>query len=444
MNAPLVPPERSGPGVWTPLPMQRAALACGAYELFLGGAAGPGKSEYLVVAPLRWVHHPTFRAVLFRNTFPELQRTLIEKSRRLYPSTGATYNEARHAWTWPTGASVEFAYLESDRDVHRYQGAEFQFVGFDELPHFTEYAYRYMQSRLRSAAGIPIRLRATGNPDGPHLEWVRARFAEWIDGRVPMGEARWFAPDGAVVSRDTEHALSRCYVPGRLRDNPYLPPEYVAQLMALDPVTRAKLLDGDWDACVGEGKLFHRDWWDYLDAAPVCTRKVRAWDLGAGGDPSEGVLMGDRGPDVVPRYVVLDDITHVGPPHELHALIKATAVADGPGVTIRLPQDPGQAGKDQAQTYVRELAGFTVITKPVTGDKVTRAGPFSSQVGGRNVAVLRAPWTPGFVGQLHAFPDTPRDDKVDAAADAFVELAAHVAPAPARTTILRPQRSAVW
>lgn len=425
MNAPLVPPERSGPGVWCPLPMQRAALACGAYELFLGGAAGPGKSEYLVVAPLRWVGHPTFRAVLFRNTFPELQRTLIEKSRRLYPSVGGVYNEARHAWTFPSGASVEFAYLESDRDVHRYQGAEFQFVGFDELPHFTEYAYRYMQSRLRSAAGVPIRLRATGNPDGPHLEWVRARFAAWIDGAVPMGEARWFSPDGEIVDRSAEHALSRCYIPGRLRDNPYLPPEYVAQLMALDPVTRAKLLDGDWDACVGEGKLFHRDWWQYLDAAPACTRKVRAWDFGAtvDGDPTEGVLIGDRGPSASPRWVVLDVVTLRGGPTEVHATVKRTAEMDGRGVIVCIPQDPGQAGIDQARTFQRELAGWTVKVRRPSADKVVRAGGFSSQAGARNVALLRAPWTPSYVGQLHGFPDAPHDDKVDASSDAFAELA---------------------
>lgn len=427
MNVPLAAsqvPPRSIPGkAWVPLPMQAEALACGAYELFLGGAAGPGKSEYLVVAPLRWVDHAAFRAILFRNTFPELQRTLIEKSRRIYPALGATYNEARHAWAFPSGAVIEFAYLESDRDVHRYQGAEFCFAGFDELPHFTEYAYRYVQSRLRSAAGLPIRLRATGNPDGPHLEWVRARFAPWIDRKVPMGEARWFDPDGREVLRGTPHALSRSYIPGRLADNPYLGDEYRAQLLALDPVTRAKLLDGDWDACVGEGKLFARDWWVYLDAAPACVRKVRAWDLGAGGDPTEGVLMGDRGPGVVPRYVVLDVVSHVGPPHEVHALVAKTAEADGRDVVVRLPQDPGQAGKDQAQTFVRELAGFRVVAKPVVGDKVTRAGPLSSQVGGRNVGLIRAPWTPAFVAQLHAFPDIARDDKVDAAGDAFRELA---------------------
>ena len=68
-------------------------------------------------------------------------------------------------------------------------------------------------------------------------------------------------------------------------------------------------------------------------------------------------------------------------------------------------------------------SGYTVRSKPVTGDKVVRAGPFSSQVGARNVGLVRGPWTPGFVGQLHAFPDTKRDDKVDAASDAFSELA---------------------
>ena len=57
------------------------------------------------------------------------------------------------------------------------------------------------------------------------------------------------------------------------------------------------------------------------------------------------------------------------------------------------------------------------------GDKVLRAGGFASQVGARNVGIVRAPWTPGFVGQLHAFPDTKLDDKVDAGGDAFTELA---------------------
>lgn len=431
MNAPLAAevPAKSVPGkVWVPTKMQEAGLACGAFELFLGGAAGPGKSEYLVVAPLRWIQHAGFRAVLFRNSFPELQRSLLTKADKLYPSRGGVYKEQTHTWTFPSGATIEFAYLERDRDVTRYQGAEYHFVGFDELPHFSEYVYRYMLSRVRGTDGVPMRFRATGNPDGPHLEWVRERFKEWIEGRARDGEALWYDPDGRVVPKGTEHALSRSYIRGKPRDNPYLDDQYYARLMALDPVTRSKLLDGDWDACVGEGKLFHRTWWHRLPSAPPVVAKCRAWDLGAGGDATEGVLMGDRGVKgadglpIVPRYVVLDVVTHVGPPHEVHKLVKDTAEADGRDVVIRLPQDPGQAGKDQAGTFKRELAGYTVVTKPVTGDKVKRAGPYSSQVGAGNFGIVRAPWNEAFVSQHHAFPDIARDDKVDAGADAFSEL----------------------
>jgi hypothetical protein len=108
---------------WTPLPMQSDALACEAYELLVGGCAGPGKSEFLVVDPLRWTGHKAFRAILFRNTFEELERSLISKARRLYPPLGATYHESRHIWTFPSGAQIGFSYLEREKDVHRYQGA---------------------------------------------------------------------------------------------------------------------------------------------------------------------------------------------------------------------------------------------------------------------------------------------------------------------------------
>ena len=141
------------------------------------------------------------------------------------------------------------------------------------------------------------------------------------------------------------------------------------------------------------------------------------------------MLWGDRGDRAkdgslnVPRWVVLDCITHVGPPHEVHELLKRTAMADGTAVPVIVPQDPGQAGKDQADTYRRELTGFRVVSRPVTGDKIVRAGPYSSQVGARNVGLVRGPWTVAFVAQHHAFPEVTHDDKVDAAALGFSHLA---------------------
>lgn len=433
MNAPALPASGAAK-VLRPSPgMQEKALACGAYELFCGGAAGPGKTWALLMMPLRWVGLPAFRAALFRNTFRELERTLVEKSFGVYKPLGGRYFASDHLWEFPSGATIEFAYLERDPDVHRFQGAELNFAGFDELPHFTEYQYRYIQSRLRSSDGVPIRLRSTGNPDGPHLEWVRRRFAPWIDGKVPDGEARWFDPEGRMVPKGTPEALSRSYVRGRLSENPYLGADYRARLMALDPVTRAKLLDGDWDACVGEGKLFHRTWWRFLDAVPADVEvTVRAWDLGgtATGDPSRGVLMHRRPEGTVPRWIVSDVVTVKGPPHEVEAAVKATAELDGQDVPVVLPQDPGQAGISQVQGYARLLPGWRVIPRRPIGDKVKRAGGWSSQVGALNAALVRGPWNAGFVAELHAFPDGSHDDQVDASADGFEELVTMPVPGP--------------
>ena len=433
MNAPATRPAQSGPQAWVPLPMQEKALACGAYELFCGGAKGPGKSEYLVVAPLRWVHHPQFRAVLFRNSYPELEKSLLLKSFKLYKPLGAVYNVGAHRWDFPSGATVELSYLERDSDVTRYQGIEYSMVGFDELPHFTEFQYRTMQSCLRNTAGIPLRVRATGNPEGPHLEWVRERFAPWIDGEVPDGEARWFDPEGRMVPKGTPDALSRAYIRGRLSENHYLPPEYRSQLMQLDPVMRAKFLDGDWYAIVGEGKLFHRTWWSFLDAVPAdveCT--VRAWDLGGTttGDPTQGVLLHRRPEGTVPRWIVSDVVTVRGPPHEVEAAVKTTAELDGRSIPVVLPQDPGQAGISQVQGYARLLPGWRVIPRRPIGDKVKRAGGWSSQVGARNAALVRGPWNEAFVAEHHAFPDGSHDDAVDASADGFEELLAMPVPDP--------------
>jgi len=433
MNAPALPASGAAK-VLRPSPgMQEKALACGAYELFCGGAAGPGKTWALLMMPLRWVGLPTFRAALFRNTFRELERTLVEKSFGVYKPLGARYFASDHLWEFPSGATIEFAYLERDPDVHRFQGAELNFAGFDELPHFTEYQYRYIQSRLRSSDSVPIRLRSTGNPDGPHLEWVRRRFAPWIDGEVPDGEARWFDPEGRMVPKGTPDALSRSYIRGKLSENPYLGADYRSRLMALDPVTRAKLLDGDWDACVGEGKLFHRTWWSFVDAVPADVEvTARAWDFGAtaDGDPTRGVKMHRRPEGTVPRWVVSDVVTVQGPPHEVEAAVKTTAELDGKAVPVVLPQDPGQAGIAQVQGYARLLPGWQVIPRRPVGDKVKRAGGWSSQVGARNAALVRGAWNEAFVSELHAFPDGSHDDQVDASSDGFEELVTMPVPEP--------------
>ena len=430
--------------LWQPNPgRQTRFLAHRAKRALYGGAAGGGKSAALMACPLRWIGNPNYRGLYLRREASYLGDA-IDKTRRLYPDLGGVLTQGhRIVWKFPGGAELWMNHCAHVSDVSNYDSFEFSEVLFDELTHFEEPMFVGICARLRGTdPTLPYWSRAATNPGGVGHEWVKRRWGAWLDGKHPApareGETRWMLR-GREVPEGTPRATSYTFIPALLDDNPKVSPDYIAELEELDPVRRAQLVNGDWDAAYGEGKLFHRDWWVYLDAAPAVRRRWRAWDFGAttDGDATVGVLLGDRGPGTVPRWVVLDVVTLRAPPHEVRALVRATAERDGRDCGISVPQDPGQAGVEQAQSYARDLAGFTVRTRRPTGDKTVRAGPFSAQAGARNVAVLRAAWTPAYVAELHAFPDGAHDDAVDASADAFAELSSSVA-LPDTSTKPRP------
>lgn len=174
-----------------------------------------------------------------------------------------------------------------------------------------------------------------------------------------------------------------------------------------------------------EGEVFKTDMLQVVDAIPagVIIRKVRAWDIAAtknGGDYTVGVLMGKGSDD---RFYILDVVRGQYSALEVENIIKATASRDGYDVYINLPQDPAAAGKIVAQKFVAMLAGYIVKAVRVTGDKVTRASSFAAQVEAGNVVMLRGAWNTKFKDELGDFPLGKNDDQVDAAADAFNELA---------------------
>lgn len=235
---------------------QTRFLASRADELLFGGAAGGGKSYGLLLWALRWIDHPEYRGLLLRRTYPELVMSLIDESKRLYPTLRgqrATYNESRHTWTFRSGAQITFGSCEHERDVHRYQSAQFARIGFDQVESFTSYQYTYLLSRLRNVAGIPNQIRATANPGGSGGAWVKRR---WID-KLSPNVRRWFLSDHEVA-RGTPNALSRQWIPSLVTDNPHLmetDPGYVARLMAMPDRERRQLLEGDWDAS-SEGLVY--------------------------------------------------------------------------------------------------------------------------------------------------------------------------------------------
>ncbi|USK77743.1 terminase large subunit domain-containing protein [Peribacillus frigoritolerans] len=139
-------------------------------EALYGGAAGGGKSDALLMAALQYVHVPDYAAILFRRTYKDLSMpgALMDRAHNWLDTTDAHWKEATKQWIFPSGATLNFAYLATENDKYNYQGPEFQFVGFDELTQFEESQYRYLFSRLRRLQGskVPIRARVSSNPGG--------------------------------------------------------------------------------------------------------------------------------------------------------------------------------------------------------------------------------------------------------------------------------------
>lgn len=183
-----------------------------------------------------------------------------------------------------------------------------------------------------------------------------------------------------------------------------------------------------------EGGLFKPSWFQIIEAMPAGRKRtVRAWDLAA------TAKQATNNPDWTAGIKVsrFNDGTFViegmkrmrGSPMEVENTVIQTAAADGAGVTVRMTQDPGQAGKAQAQQFVRKLAGYPVISKPATGDKSTRATPAAAQAEVGNIKILKTgdpvqdAWIAPFLDEIALFPAGAHDDQVDVLADAINELA---------------------
>jgi predicted phage terminase large subunit-like protein len=175
------------------------------------------------------------------------------------------------------------------------------------------------------------------------------------------------------------------------------------------------------------GGMFQRGDFQIVDAIPAGHRReVRAWDFAAS-KPKPGRqpdwTVGLKGALIDGTFYVEDVRRGRWSAHEVEKQLKNTASQDGTKVTIRMPQDPGAAGKADAETKVKLLAGYPTVVKPVTGDKATRAKPASAQAEAGNIKLLRADWNEPFLDEVCSFPNGMFDDQVDALSDAVNELA---------------------
>ena len=441
---------------------QERFLACGADICIYGGAAGGGKTYGLLLEALRNIRNPGFNALIFRRDYTQITSPggLWDSSKHIYSYVQGSFplKTPKLHWQFRSGASVNFAHLGRNEDCEGWQGSQIALIGFDELTHFTEYMFFYMLSRNRSTCGVRPYVRATCNPDAD--SWV-AKFIEWwIDPesgypiKERSGKIRWMVRVGekihwAVSKKEAvkiavlngigedEAATmpkSVTFIASTLNDNRILmksDPSYLANLQALPLVEKERLLYGNWKIKPAAGMYFKRTQiGTILKALPSdIIAFCRGWDLAATDEDEDqnaaytaGVLMAKRS---CGRFLVVNVINRQIKAGEVRKLVMLTAQMDQSTygyVRQRLPQDPGQAGKEQAQSYVQMLAGYDVVAKQESGSKESRAEPMASQWQLGFFDVMEGSWNEPYFDQLESFPESKFKDMVDASSSAFNEL----------------------
>jgi len=345
----VLPPEADKNVIFSPNDgPQTEFLAAGETDVLYGGAAGGGKSYAMLVDPLRYAHRAAHRALIIRRSMPEL-RELIDKSRELYPKAfpGCKYREVEKLWNFPSGAKIEFGFLERDADVYRYQGQAYSWIGFDEITHLpTEFPWNYLASRLRTTdSEITPYMRCTANPGGVGAHWVKKRY---IDPNEPNESFK--GSDG----------LSRKFIPARLEDNPFLAEDgrYEQMLKALPPTQRKQLLEGNWD--VNEGAAFTEFDTDLHIVTPfqipIHWERVKGIDYGyasesaciwAAIDPSDGTLIVYR--ELYRKGLTGEDLGHLITEMELQDPLAVSGVLDTAAWS-----KTGTTGPTVGETLVRQ------------------------------------------------------------------------------------------
>lgn len=269
-------------------PKQQVFLSLEHREVMFGGAASGGKSHSLLLAAMQYVDVPGYSAILFRKSFPDLNQAgaLMSRCKQWLTPTEARWSARDMSWYFPTGkgkepARMAFGHIGTDGDKYKYLGAEYQFIGFDELVQHPYDSYSYLFSRLRKleTSHVPLRMRSATNPGGVHGDWVKDYFVpkEYLTATADVQNGRvWESKAPCVDCSETglidgEECIycegnafrSRYFVPSKVADNPSVDrAAYLRSLISMTHVDRYRLEHGDW-AITEQGDLFKTEWARY-------------------------------------------------------------------------------------------------------------------------------------------------------------------------------------
>ena len=168
--SPIAPQPKTGLELYCPhqpFPKQQAFLDLDCSEALYGGGAGPGKTDALLMAALQYVHVPGYSALILRRDYPRLAlpNSIMDRAQQWLRNGNAVWNAQARTFRFPSGAVLQFGYIDSPDDRYRYASSEYQFIGWDELTEFRlgvgdDNPYEFMFSRLRKPTNMPVPLRS--------------------------------------------------------------------------------------------------------------------------------------------------------------------------------------------------------------------------------------------------------------------------------------------
>ena len=237
---------------WQPHPgPQTEALKRAEFEILYGGARGGGKTDAGMAWLLRHIDNPRYRTLIIRKNVDDLS-DWIDRARRMYRDTGASFAYRPTIITFPFGAIFRTGHLKDPSSYEKYLGQEYQRMVVEELTTIPqEELYEKLIFSCRSTVEeLRPQVFSTTNPGGPGHVWVKKRFIEI----APWGEPYNYKMkiEGQVIKR------SRVFIHAKIEDNPTLvkaDPGYILmleQLKKTNPGLYRAWRHGDWDIVAGQ------------------------------------------------------------------------------------------------------------------------------------------------------------------------------------------------
>lgn len=261
---------------WVPLPgPQSDAYYSEADILGYGGAAGGGKTDLACGKAITQHQH----VAILRREATQLGG-IYERLTELVGSRDG-FNGSVKEWRVPIGNQpvIVFGSTPNPGDEAKYQGRPKDLLVLDEAANFLESQARFLMGWVRTTdptqkTQVLLTFNPPTNAEG---QWIREFFGPWLDKKhldfpTRPGKLLWYVtyeghdhkvggkvkvmPGEAIPGTDVVNneeypllAMSRTFIPSRVKDNPYLMQTgYTATLQAMPEPLRSQMLKGDFSA----------------------------------------------------------------------------------------------------------------------------------------------------------------------------------------------------